>query len=76
MKITMKQARILADLTQIEIAEILGVHVQTYMKWEKDPEEMSVGTAKQFARIVKREFDEIFFDDESILTRLEPQVTS
>jgi DNA-binding XRE family transcriptional regulator len=68
-KLTMKQARLLAELTQQEIAEILGVHVQTYMKWEKNPEEMSIGTAKQFSRIVKREFEDIFFDAESNLIR-------
>lgn len=69
MKLTMKQARLLAELKQQEVAEILGVHVQTYMKWEKNPEEMSIGTAKQFSRIVKREFEEIFFDTESNLIR-------
>jgi DNA-binding XRE family transcriptional regulator len=68
-KLTLKQARLLAELTQQEIAEILGVHVQTYMKWEKNPEEMSIGTAKQFSRIVKREFEDIFFDAESNLIR-------
>lgn len=69
MKFTLKQARLLADLTQKEVAEILGVHIQTYMKWERNPEEMSIGTAKQFSRIVKREFEEIFFDEESNLIR-------
>lgn len=69
MRLTIKQARLISELTQKEIAEVLGVHVQTYMKWEKSPEEMSIGTAKQFARIVKRDFDEIFFDSESNLIR-------
>ncbi|MDT2306293.1 helix-turn-helix transcriptional regulator [Paenibacillus larvae] len=60
MKFTLKQARLIAGFTQREIAELLCVHPQTYMKWEKNPEEMSVGTAKQFSRIVNIDFEEFF----------------
>ncbi|PWV97473.1 DNA-binding XRE family transcriptional regulator [Paenibacillus cellulosilyticus] len=69
MGLTLKQARQLAGLTQKEVAEVLGVHTHTYMKWERNPEEMSVGTAKQFSRIVKVEVNEIFFEDQSNLIR-------
>ncbi|MBG9734744.1 hypothetical protein ABD86_04000 [Paenibacillus alvei] len=62
-------ARVFAGLKQREVAEILGVHVQTYMKWERNPEEMSIGTAKQFSRIVGIGVEEIFFDKESNLIR-------
>lgn len=71
MKLTLKQARLLSDLTQKEVAEILGVHVQTYMKWERNPEDMSVGTAKQLSKIFNVDFEEIFFDKESNLIRHE-----
>jgi DNA-binding XRE family transcriptional regulator len=56
-----KQARLISDLSQEQVANKLGVHVQTYRKWEKTPDEMPVGTAKQFAEIVKLPVDEIFF---------------
>ncbi|WNF07211.1 helix-turn-helix transcriptional regulator [Brevibacillus borstelensis] len=69
MKFTVKQARLLAGLTQKEVSGMLRVHVQTYMKWERNPEEMSISKAKQFSKIVGREFDEIFFDSESNLIR-------
>lgn len=69
MKLTLRHARLLADLTQKEIAEILGVHVHTYMKWEHNPDEISVGTAKQFAKIVGRDIEELFFSSESNLIR-------
>lgn len=69
MNLTVKQARLLAGYTQKQIADILGVHVQTYMKWERNPGEMSISTAKQFSKIVGRGFDEIFFDKESNLIR-------
>lgn len=71
MKLTVKQARLLAGLTQKEVSEKLKVHVQTYMKWEKNPECMSIGTAKQFSEIVGRNFEDIFFDKESNLIRHE-----
>ncbi len=66
-RVTMRRARVLAEMTKKEVAELLGVHPQTYSKWEDDPEEMSISTAKQFCRIVKQEFSDIFFDTESIL---------
>lgn len=69
LKLTLKQARLLAGLTQRDVAEVLGVHVQTYMKWERNPEEMSIGTAKQFSRIVNVSLENIFFDMESNLIR-------
>lgn len=69
MKFTVKQARLMAGLTQKEAAEIFSVHVHTYMKWEKNPEEISIGTAKQLAKIFGRSVEEIFFEDESNLIR-------
>ncbi|KZE79280.1 hypothetical protein AV654_17570 [Paenibacillus elgii] len=65
MELTMKKARMLAELTQKDVAEMLGVHVHTYVKWERNPDEISIGTAKQFSRIVNVDFEEIFFDKES-----------
>ena len=64
MKLTVKQARLLAGYTQKQIAELLGVHMLTYWKWEKNPGKMSISTAKKFSEIVGRKFDEIIFDEE------------
>lgn len=62
MGISLKQARLLSDLSQKEVAKRLGVHRQTYMKWEHNPDEMPVGKAKDFSVIVGRKVDEIFFN--------------
>lgn len=62
MAITLKQARLLSDLTQKEVAVKLGVHMQTYMKWEKSPEDMPVRKAKEVSQLFNRGVDEIFFD--------------
>lgn len=60
MTLTPRQARILSDLSQLEVAERLGVHRQTYMKWERNPDEMPVGKAKEFSVIVGSSVDQIF----------------
>lgn len=60
MSISPKQARVLSNLSQRKVAEELGVHRQTYMRWEHNPDEMPVGKAKQFSAIVGRGVDEIF----------------
>lgn len=50
--ITMIMARIGANLTQQQLADALGVHVQTYQRMEKHPEDISIKHANEFARIV------------------------
>ena len=69
MGFTLKQARQFRNLSQEKIADMMGVHRQTYMKWEKDPDEMTIGKGKEFSRITNIEFDEIFFNTESTLSR-------
>lgn len=65
MYITMKQARVGVDLTQREVAERLGVHVQSYIKYEKDPDTMTLKNAKRFADIVGVDFDTLFLKNKS-----------
>ncbi|MFD1883946.1 helix-turn-helix transcriptional regulator [Paenibacillus wenxiniae] len=69
MILTMKQARMLADKKQKEIAEVMGVHPQTYGKWEKNPDLITIGEAKQFCELVGVDFESIFFSSESNLIR-------
>ena len=38
MKFTVKQARTYRGKTQIEMAQLLGVHHETYRKMEREPE--------------------------------------
>lgn len=65
MQITMKQARVGADLTQAAVAEKMGVHPTTYFKMEKHPEDLTIKQAKRFSKIVGLKFDDILFMDES-----------
>lgn len=69
-KISVKAARINAGLTQVAIAKLLGVHVQTYLKFEQHPEKMTVKMANDFAKIVNQSVEAIYFlPSDSNLTR-------
>ena len=63
MKLTVKQARVGANLTQEGAAEALGVHPTTYWKLEKHPEKMSISMAYKFAQITGVDFNDIIFLD-------------
>ena len=58
---TVKQARQFANLTQSEMANILGIHVDTYRKIEINPEKATVEQAKQISEATGISYDCIFF---------------
>ena len=61
MKISLKAARITAGLTQDEVAELLGVHVQTYRKLEENPNLATIEQAKKLSDRLNVPYDDIFF---------------
>ena len=63
MRISMKQARVGANLTQAQIADKMKIHPQTYAKIEKHPGSATIDQAKRFVKIVGVSFDDIFFGD-------------
>ncbi len=65
MGMTVKMARVGAKMTQQQMADGMGVHVQTYAKMENDPESMTIEQGKLFCRIAGVSFNEIFFVNES-----------
>lgn len=60
-KMTVKQARAAAGLTQKDAAIRIGVHRQTQGKWEKDASDMPLAKAYAFAKVVGKSFEEISF---------------
>ena len=48
--ISLKQARLLREKTQDYMAELLGIHVQTYRKLEQNPDSVTVGQAKVISK--------------------------
>lgn len=60
-KYTVKQHRLLCGMTQEAVSEKLGVHVNTYAAWEKNPEKISIATSKMLATIFNVSVDNIIF---------------
>lgn len=69
LKFTLKQARLLKGMTQEQVAKELGIHVQTYRKMEKHPDDVTVGEAKKISAILEFSYDFIFFNDNSTFSR-------
>jgi len=65
MQITMKQARIGANMTQAVVADKMGVHPTTYLRMEKHPEDLTIKQAFLFSKIVGVKFDDILFAENS-----------
>lgn len=64
---TLKQARLLCDKTQKQMAELLSVSRDTYRKIEENPDLSTVKQAKQICQITGLSIDQIFFDKEVYL---------
>lgn len=59
--LTLKMARVKANMTQDEISKKLGVSRVTYRDYEKYEVPMRVDKAIQFSKIVDTPFDDIIF---------------
>lgn len=70
MIVNLKQARKLNEYSQQQIADLLGIHVQTYGKWEENPDIVRVGDAKKLSKIFGISYDDIFFSSHSTLSRV------
>lgn len=64
-KLTPRQARALAGKSQTDIANLMGVCLTTYRKYEENPETMTIAQAKQFCKVVNLSMDNISFGTES-----------
>lgn len=58
-KLTVKQHRLIREISQEEMAEKVGVHVQTYRAWEENPEKISIAKAKKIAAAFNISINEI-----------------
>ena len=61
---TLRQWRLAREKTVVEMAEICGVHPNTYAAWEKDPESISIGAARKIAEALDVNLDVLFFGAE------------
>ena len=61
MKYTVRQARSLKGLTQVEMAKLLGISRDTYIKIETNPSRTTVAQACQISKITGIPFNDIIF---------------
>lgn len=61
MGFSVKQARQYAGLTQVQVAQKLGISRDSYRKIEISPETASIAIAKKFSEVVGIPIDQIFF---------------
>lgn len=61
MVLSLKKTRLLQEKSQKEVADFLGVHVQTYRKLENKPDSATIGQAKAISKFLGVSYDDIFF---------------
>lgn len=64
MALTLRQWRRAKEISQEKMADILGVHVNTYQNWEEAPEKISIEKAMAIAKIFGVSLDDITFKKE------------
>lgn len=63
MPLTLKKARLISEKTQQEMANAIGVYIDTYRKMEERPEKVSIENAKKIAKFLNMSVNDIFFTE-------------
>ncbi len=59
--LTLKQWRRVKEISQAQMAERLGIHINTYQNWENDPGKISVAMADKIIGILGIQPNDIIF---------------
>ena len=62
--LTLRQWRLAREKTIADMAEACGVHPNTYMAWEKNPDCISISAARKIAEALDIGIDVLFFGAE------------
>lgn len=60
-KISLKAARVNADLRIIDAAPLIGIGKDTLLKWEKNPSLVNSQYQKKISKVYKIPIDQLFF---------------
>ena len=60
-QMSVKQARLMAEKSQSEVANAMGMCLQTYRKLESNPEKMTIAQVKLLCRAVAQPISAISF---------------
>ncbi|HFI0500270.1 TPA: helix-turn-helix transcriptional regulator [Streptococcus suis] len=69
MKWSLKALRVNAGLTAKEVADMVGIHHQTLLKYERDSMDIRVDLLAQLAELYRVNQDDIFLGKQSVLKR-------
>ena len=62
---TIREMRRIKEISQEEMAEHCGVHVNTYMRWEKNQNEIKLAYAKLIAEKLGANLEDIFLSSDT-----------
>lgn len=62
MKPTLRQIRLMKEISQEKMAKELGIHRNTYVNWEDNPGRIPVDQAKRISEILQADMNDIFFN--------------
>jgi putative transcriptional regulator len=60
MELTIRELRRVKEISQEEMANACGVHMNTYRAWEENPKDIRLGAAKIIASKLGISLDDIF----------------
>jgi len=63
LKKSLKELRARENKTQVEMAGLLGVSLQTYNTWENNFKKLSIEKAKKVASTLNASLDEIYIEE-------------
>ena len=63
---TIRQHRILRDLSQTDMANRLGIARQSYAKYEANPDTLTIKRAKEIAEVLGVGFNDIIFSPDNL----------
>lgn len=61
MALTIKAWRKVKGFSQVKMAEALGVHVNTYINWENEPQKMSIENGYRACDVLGVAFNDVIF---------------
>lgn len=61
MKLTIKEWRRMKGISQAEMAEVCGIHINTYRSWEENPEDIRIGSAVKLSEHLGVSMSDIIF---------------
>ena len=61
MKLTIKEWRRAKEISQEQMADLIGVHINTYRAWEDNPEDIRIGKAVLIADKLGIPLEDILF---------------